>query len=349
MTPPWPTAARKGSPRAESGARSRRAPYSTSTITPDGRVVPWLAADGPLAYSPEAPPERDYYFQYGWVLPGIFADHTNTRRHFYFGTSFKDDARELFAFWKTAREGAVERVACYHGTIGATGVTAPVAVYRAAADGHGPAYLLMQHGSYQLVPAEDQPLLGGGDVLLYRGVQKSMEFRLLRMGEMDAATHETWRRYVGVQVHVLSDSVRSFNSIHDRAVRCETQCIRDRSTMTDDIARARGLDIDGEGFTRALWTAAHQSFALARWVAERKFGPNYVVCRTPLDNIRMTTLFVGEHEVRIIDPDRVEILEEHGCRASRGAPVVEHDEAVRRGIGEQRRAGTMSTLVVRER
>ena len=29
--------------------------YSTSTVTPDGAIVPWLAADGPLAYSRQIP------------------------------------------------------------------------------------------------------------------------------------------------------------------------------------------------------------------------------------------------------------------------------------------------------
>ena len=51
----------------------RRETRSTSTIAGDGRLVPWLAAEGRLAYRPEQPPERDYYFQYGWVLPEIFA------------------------------------------------------------------------------------------------------------------------------------------------------------------------------------------------------------------------------------------------------------------------------------
>lgn len=48
-------------------------------------------------------------------------------------------------------------------------------------------------------------------------------------------------------------------------------------------------------------------------MSENKFGPSRVVCRTPLTNIRITTFFAGEHEVRIIDPDRVEILAAVGC------------------------------------
>lgn len=52
--------------------------------------------------------------------------------------------------------------------------------------------------------------------------------------------------------------------------------------MTDALATKRGLDIEHDRRTRALWEAAHQSFALRRWVSENKFGPHRVVCRTPL-------------------------------------------------------------------
>ncbi len=45
--------------------------FSTSTLAGE-EFVPWLASTGELAYSPHSPPERDYYFQYSWVIPGIF-------------------------------------------------------------------------------------------------------------------------------------------------------------------------------------------------------------------------------------------------------------------------------------
>ncbi|HEU4583848.1 MAG TPA: hypothetical protein VFS67_36575, partial [Polyangiaceae bacterium] len=92
--------------------------------------------------------------------------------------------------------------------------------------------------------------------------------------------------------------------------------LRDRSCMTDDLARARVLDIAGAGFAAALWSTIHQSFALERWVAQNKVGSCYVVCKTPLENVRITTFFAGEHEVRIIDPRRVELVETHGCRVT---------------------------------
>jgi hypothetical protein len=68
--------------------------------------------------------------------------------------------------------------------------------------------------------------------------------------------------------------------------------------------------------------ASHQSFSLVRHVAEFKFGPHYVACKTPLDNIRLTTFFAGENEVRVVSPHRLMLLEAHGCR-------VECSEALR--------------------
>lgn len=47
------------------------------------RLGPWLAAEGPLAYTHESPPERDSLFQYGWVLPQVCKP--GLRRHAYFG------------------------------------------------------------------------------------------------------------------------------------------------------------------------------------------------------------------------------------------------------------------------
>lgn len=290
---------------------------STSTITPDGCTVPWLAADGPLAYCPESPPDRDYNFQYGWVLPGIFADDTNRRRHYFFGAPWKEYARELFSFWEDARNGRAEQVSLVFGSVGGDEITAPLAIYRIELPLREPAYLFIQHGSYQMVRPADQPMVQAGAVTLYRGLQRSAEFRYLS-ARPTAADCRSWKLYQRIQAKVLSDSALSFNSIHDRAARTETGHIRDRSWMTDDLARQEGLDIDAEGFARDLWTSAHQSYSLERWVAERKFGPNYVVCTTPLTNIRLTTFFAGEREVRIIDPAKVEIIETHGCH---GVPL----------------------------
>jgi hypothetical protein len=144
----------------------------------------------------------------------------------------------------------------------------------------------------------------------------------VRGSGLDLGQGHVWQKYVRIQRRILSDSVLSFNSIHDRAKRCETSHIRDRTWVSDEIAADDGLDVEGDGVASDLWRVAHQSFALARWVAENKFGPHFVKFKTPIGNIRITTFFAGEHEARIIDPDRVEFLEPHGCRVERpGKPA----------------------------
>lgn len=59
--------------------------FSTSTITNENTIVPWLAAEGALAYSPLSPPTSDYFFLYNFILPGIFSKNVNLRQHYWFG------------------------------------------------------------------------------------------------------------------------------------------------------------------------------------------------------------------------------------------------------------------------
>ncbi len=84
--------------------------YSTRTVVGQDVLVPWLAANGPLAYTPETPPDRDYFFQYGWILPEIVNPESNPREHRYFGAGLRDQASEVFAFWNNARRGRRKRV-----------------------------------------------------------------------------------------------------------------------------------------------------------------------------------------------------------------------------------------------
>ena len=80
-----------------------RKAYSTCTKVAGDRLVPWLAAEGPLAYTPELPPERDSLFQYGWALPQVC--RPGLRRHAYFGAMRREAAHDVFAFWQDARRG----------------------------------------------------------------------------------------------------------------------------------------------------------------------------------------------------------------------------------------------------
>jgi hypothetical protein len=123
--------------------------------------VPWLAAEGPLAYTPENPPATDYFFQYSWILPEIFKSDVRKRRHHYFGTPIRDDARPLLEFWEQARRGVVERVNFSLGSFGDNKLCAPIALYRAKLFPWKDTdlWLFIQHGSYQRISRADQPLL----------------------------------------------------------------------------------------------------------------------------------------------------------------------------------------------
>lgn len=288
--------------------------YPTSTRLPDNRCVPWLAAEGPLSYTPENPPDRDYFFQYSWILPEIFSPEVNRREHFHFGSCGRDSADELFRFWNAARNYKAQPIAGFLGTFSPEEVRAPIAIY-----GHRLAYsdsdglMFIQHGSYQWIASADQPWIATGHVLLYRGVGRTRRVRLPRPSSTRSPeVRRAWDAYLAVQAQTLSDSVLSFLTIHDRTARCETNHLRDRTCQLDDVARAHGLDLE-RGFTKPLWNFATRSFSLVRWVAERKFGPHFFWCRTPVWNIRLTTFFAGEHEVRVIDPTAVDVVGAVGC------------------------------------
>jgi hypothetical protein len=293
--------------------------YPTSTVFGSDCLVPWLAAQGPLAYSPEEPPGRDYFFQYSWILPGIFDPKVNLREHRYFGSARKSSARFLFDFWGNVRKGNGAALQQYSqlGVFSDVEVKAPIAAYhhvRKLYDTAG--CVLIQQGSYQWIAHQDQPCIERGQVLLYRGIGESKAFRCLQFQpeELSPAHREIWRKYLGVQATMLSDSVLSFNTIHDRVNRCETGGLRHATRLGDAMATTAGLDIESAGFANELWHAAQQSYSLDPVMGTRKFGPHYVVLKTALSNIRITTFFAGESEVKIIDPSRVSVVEAVGCQ-----------------------------------
>ena len=293
--------------------------FSTSTIVASNGLVPWLAAQGPLAYSPVEPPARDYFFQYSWILPGIFDPKVNLREHRYFGRYRKDSAKFLFDFWGSARKGcgAALQQYCELGHFSDSEVRAPLAAYhhvRKYYDTVG--CLLIQHGSYQWISREDQPHIEQGEVLLYRGIGQGAVFCCLQFepDDLTAANREIWRRYLRLQAEMLSDSVLSFNTIHDRVKRSETEGLRHETWLGDTMATQAGLDIESPGFAKDLWHAAQQAYSLDPVMGVRKFGPHHVVVKTPLSNIRLTTFFAGESEVRIIDPSRISLVDAVGCQ-----------------------------------
>ena len=214
---------------------------------------------------------------------------------------------------------------CQFGFFSDYELRAPMAAYH-----HGgshrdiPGCLLIQHGSYQWVSVEDQPSIPAGEVSLYRGIGQAPRVRCLgfRPEELSPANGEIWRKYLRVQAGMLSDSLLSFNTIHDRVKRCETAGLRDGTWVGDELATQAGLDIRSPGFARDLWHAAQQSYSLARVMGVVKFGPHHVVVKTPLSNIRITTFFAGEWEAKILDPSRISEVQAVGCEVD-FAPLLE--------------------------
>ena len=100
--------------------------------------------------------------------------------------------------------------------------------------------MLIQHGSCQWIADENQPNIEFGQVLLYRGIQENAAFRCLqfRPEELSPANRDIFRKYLGVQAAMLSDSVLSFNTIHDRVNRCETEGLRHATWLGDEMATA---------------------------------------------------------------------------------------------------------------
>jgi hypothetical protein len=298
---------------------ARFSKFPTATIVGTNHLVPWLAAKGPLAYSPTEPPARDYFFQYSWILPGIFEPGINLRQHRYFGDRLKENAGFLFDFWDSARKGhgAALQQHCEPGLFSDVEVKAPMAAYRHVRKPHDTVgSLLLQHGSYQWISVQDQPHMVEGEVLLYRGIGDAIIFRCLRFRpeDLSSANQETWGKYLRVQAAMLSDSILSFNTIHDRVNRCETGGLRHATWLSDAIATTAELDIKSVGFANELWRAAQQAYTLDPAMGTRKFGPHYVVLKTSLSNLRITTFFAGESEVKIIDPSRVSVVETVGCQ-----------------------------------
>jgi hypothetical protein len=91
--------------------------------------------------------------------------------------------------------------------------------------------------------------------------------------------------------------------------------------LSDEIAASAGLDIHLPGFAKKLWHASQRGYTLDPRIAARKFGPNYVMLKTSLDNICITTFVANESEVKIVDPTRIASIEARGCAVKFIAPT----------------------------
>jgi hypothetical protein len=216
------------------------------------------------------------------------------------------EVKLLFAFWNRARQGEPDALYVANGMAGLEDVTAPLAVYR-----HSEVcpftrerLILIQHGSYLIADVKSQPRIDLGEAVLYRGVQKSRSFLFRRLTTADIRL-----RLRTVHARSLADSVTSFNTVHCNVSRAETGWFNDRSYMLGNLCLEAGLEPDP-----AITSLLYSGYAIEDWCSARKFGPNYVKFRTPLTNIRITTFVCNETEVKVIDPNKLEVIEAVGCR-----------------------------------
>jgi hypothetical protein len=129
--------------------------YSTATVTPENEIVPWLAADGFLSYSPFSPPIKDYFFLYNFILPKIFSDPVNLREHYWFGDyngKHGYTCKIIQDFWNKARDRKVMPIFVQNVSVGLENLEAPMAIFKIYPPCQRLAYFLfIQHGSYLLI------------------------------------------------------------------------------------------------------------------------------------------------------------------------------------------------------
>ena len=185
-------------------------------------------------------------------------------------------------------------------------VTAPLAVYR-----HSDVYpcarerlILMQHGSYLIADMESQPHIDRGEGRSLSRLQAKVFLlrRLITRGcpppVDERFTPEPW-------------PIRSRHSTP-----CIAMC---RAPKRDGSMTGPSCSATSAGRKASIRNVRSRSllysgYALEEWCAARKFGPNYVKLRTPLSNIRITTFVCSETEVKVIDPNKLEVIEAVGCR-----------------------------------
>jgi hypothetical protein len=284
--------------------------FATSTIT-QNEIVPWLAGDGALSYSPFSPPHTDYYFLYNFIVPKIFRDGVNLKQHYWFGDytgSSSYTGKLLKDFWNKSRDGKISPVIIQNVSSGLENLEAPIAIFKIyplySRKAH---YLLIQHGSYLLIPAQSQPLIESGFVLLHRGIGSSNKFKAYQMPEDKLLLNH----YQKTLKDSLIDSIASFNTIHGATHRTETCHLLD-STHLFSKNFFSSIEINHDW--RKFLTTIQQCYTLKKEIAKYKFGPSYVTFKTPLTNIRICTYFAGEYEAKILSLDKLIPVKSIKCK-----------------------------------
>ncbi len=287
--------------------------FNTSTLLPNEETVPWLASKGELAYSVDNPPKKDYYFKYNFILQDILNNKINKREHRYFGCKYKNyDVKILLDFWNSAGLNNINHIYYSNGKKEKYSCTAPIAVYLYSNRKYlsKDIYILIQHGSYQMIESEGQPYIKDGYVVLYSGIGKKKIFKHLSFKEnkLNNKAKKILRQFNDIQYDFLSDSVKSFKLSHHRIKRSETSCLNEDFDLFYNHAEKHEKKFMNNTIAETLWFYTDQCYSLHENITRIKFGPNYAKYKTPLNNIRITTFFAGEYEIKVLNPNKVELI-----------------------------------------
>jgi hypothetical protein len=122
-------------------------------------------------------------------------------------------------------------------------------------------------------------------------------------------TADVTRRLMRVHGRTLADSVTSFNAMHCNVSRTETGCFNDRTFMLSDLCREAGLNPQPP-----IRSLLYSGYALEEWCDARKFGPKLRETANSSIELRITTFVCNETEVKVIDPNKLEVIEAVGCK-----------------------------------
>ena len=240
----------------------------------------------------------------------IFNQKVNLREHYWFGDfagKNNFDVRFLRNFWEEARCGDNQPIVIHEPPHDANFET-PIAIFKHTSKNWRKSfYLLIQHGSYLEIPVDEQPLIEDGFVHIYRGIGTEKEFNIHRMPE----DQHLLDQYSRICSYYLSDSARSFISVHANTFRCETGYLKN-SLDAFYLEESHGIEINAN--LRKLQQITAQCFTLNKVIAKNKFGPAYVAFKTPVTNIRICTYFAGESEVQILSLDKLVPIKATRCK-----------------------------------
>ncbi len=284
------------------------------TVDCDSLLVPWLAAAGPLAFTPDTPPEDPTVFLYNQIMADLFK---NPSREAPWGnlTEQLDGGTDAPEFWRVARTGELRKVYSSLGSIHADHFSAPIAVYEFIYFGT-PFYALVQSGSYQFVTVESQPYISQGEIIIHRGIGSNPVFIRSRFPENPSPEEaRILRGLYEEQYHSFINSGLAFVEAHGDVHTNSVSHLRRTFGLRGRLRQGLTERVPTEAQAIAILSAAvTHPYSLHEYISAKKFGPSYVTIRTPLNNLRLTSYFTLEQEVHILNPNRVEILKAHGCK-----------------------------------